>query len=291
MVRNWRSNRLTFFVVSMALALGLIVFSTLGWLAPVESIASAPINFVASVFNRIALTLSTSASELAEIRELRERNADLESALAQFQSELVELREIESDYQRLTELLDYTTQFDDQEFVTADVINVDQSGFLRTIAVNRGTRDGIAPGMPVVTNLGLVGRILDVSANASRVLMITDPSSAVSSRLQSNRVEGTVIGQLSGNLRLTFVPLDEDITEGDTVVTSGLGGNFPPDIVIGQVTSVRQFEFELFNEAEIRSLNDFNTLEFVLIVTSFEPIDLSVFEDDADEEVVPGGVN
>jgi rod shape-determining protein MreC len=109
-------------------------------------------------------------------------------------------------------------------------------------------------------------------------LLVTDPSSAISGRLQTTRAEGSVIGQLTGNLRMTYIPLDAQVQEGDLVITSGLGGNLPPNIVIGQVTSKRQFEFELFQEAEVRSLIDFNTLEIVLVVTSFQPVDLSVFE-------------
>ena len=81
---------------------------------------------------------------------------------------------------------------------------------------------------------------------------------------------------------MTFIVLDEEIAQGDLVITSGLGGNFPPDIVVGQVTSVRQFEFELFQEAEVRSLIDFDTLELVLVVTSFQPIDLTVFDQQED---------
>ncbi|MEL6216550.1 MAG: rod shape-determining protein MreC, partial [Pseudomonadota bacterium] len=252
--------------------------------APAESVLGAPIRAVTGTMTSFSIGFSQSAEDLARIRDLRARVALLEETLAQFQSELVELREIESDYQRLTDLLEYTNVREDQDFVTADVIAVDQSGQRRTITINRGTRDGIRIGMPVVTQQGLIGRILNVSANASRVLLITDPTSAVSARLQTNRIEGTVIGQLSGNLRLTFIPLNAEVNEGDLLVTSGLGGNFPPDIVIGQITSIRQFEFELYQEAQVRSLNDFNTLEFVLVVTSFEPIDLSVFEEGTEED-------
>lgn len=277
-MRNWRANPLFLLFLSISLCSILIIVSTVGLIAPAESAAAAPIRFVSGTLNNLSLSMSQAAADLAQIRDLRSRNALLEETLAQFQAELVQLREIESDYDRLRGLLEYTTARQDQSFIAADVIDVEQSGQLRTITVNRGTRDGVNVGMPVVTEAGLIGRIMNVSANAARVLLITDPTSAVSARLQSNRVEGTVIGQLSGNLRLTFIPLDENISEGDLVITSGLGGNFPPDIVIGQVTSIRQFEFELFQEAQVRSLNDFNTLEFVLIITSFEPIDLSVFE-------------
>ena len=136
-----------------------------------------------------------------------------------------------------------------------------------TIAINRGTRDGIAPGMPVVSQQGLVGRIVDVTANAARVLLVTDTNSYVSARLQTTRELGTVQGQLTGNLRMIMIPQEATVQVGDVVITSGLGGNFPPDLVIGQITSKRQFEFELNQEAEIRSLVDFDTLEFVFAAT------------------------
>jgi rod shape-determining protein MreC len=277
-VRNWRSNRLLFLAVCLFLCGGLITLSQTGILSPVEGIAAIPLNFASGLLNRAALWFTNGTADLAEIQRLQTRNGDLEEALAQYQSELVELREIASDYNRLTELLNYTTAQTNQQFVAADVINVDQNSFLRTVTINRGGRDGIEIGMPVVTGQGLVGRIMNVSANASRVLLITDPSSSVSARLQTTRVEGSVVGLLSGGLRMTFIPLDATIQEGDLVITSGLGGNFPADIVIGQVTSIREFEFELYKEAEVRSLNDFNTLEFVLVITSFQPVDLSIFE-------------
>jgi rod shape-determining protein MreC len=282
-LRRLRSNPLLFLLVSLFICFGLMFLSQSGILAPVENLASIPLNVMSGFFNRIALSISGGVTDLTELQNLRQRNAELEEALAQFQSELVELREIASDYNRLAELLDYTTSKANQEFVTADVISVDESNLLRTITINRGARDGIALGMPVVTGQGLVGRILNVSANASRVLLITSRDSAVSARLQSTRVEGSVQGQTAGNLRMTMIPLGQPLTVGDLVITSGLGGNFPPDVVIGIVTSARQFEFELFQEAEISSLINFDTLEFVLVMTSFEPVDLSIFEQETSE--------
>jgi len=82
---------------------------------------------------------------------------------------------------------------------------------------------------------------------------------------------------------MTMIPIDQPVEVGDLVITSGLGGNFPPDLVIGIVTSTRQFEFELFQEAEVASLINFDTLEFVLVITSFEPVDLSVFEEETED--------
>jgi rod shape-determining protein MreC len=267
-------------MVSLFLCSGLIMVSLTGLSAPVETIAATPLNFIAGLFNRIGLSVSNGLSDLAEIQTLRERNAELEETLAQFQAELVELREVTNDYQRLTDLLDYTSSREDQTFVTADVIALDQSGFLGNMIINRGSRDGITKGMPVVTREGLVGRVNAVSANATQVQLITDPDSAISARLQTTRVEGSVVGVFPGGLSMTLIPLGQTIQEGDLVITSGLGGNLPPDLTIGQVASIRQVEAELYQEAEVRSLVDFDTLEFVLVVTSFQPVDLSVFEEE-----------
>ncbi|MBK9750596.1 MAG: rod shape-determining protein MreC [Chloroflexi bacterium] len=277
--RGWRSNRSIFLIVSLIIAVGLIIASQTGLLSPLEDLVSAPLNAVSGLFNRAALAITDNINRFGDVQTLQQRIADLEEALALYQTELVEAREIVSDYGRLANLLDYRNTAQNQETLTADVIGVDVGGGLRTIAINRGTRDGIAVGMPVVTGQGLVGRIIQVSANAARVMLITETTSRVSARMQTNRVEGSVVGLASGNLIMELIRLDAPVREGDLVLTSGLGGNFPPDIVIGQVTSVRPSERGLYQEAQVRSLINFDTLEFVLVVTNFQPTDLSVFEE------------
>lgn len=268
-------------VVLLFSALGfcglLLLLSLVGFLTPVESVVAAPLHGLSGFFNRVSLSFDAAFEDFNNLGNLRTRIADLEEQLAMRQIELIRLREEASDYDRLISLFTYSSSLENQEFLPADVIAVEQTGIARTIIINRGTRDGIAVGMPVSTALGLVGRITRVSANASQLQLINDENSAVSARLQTTRAHGSIIGQASGVLRLTMVDLDEEIRQGDLVITSGLGGNFPADIVVGQVTSLRQFEFELFQEAEVRSLFDFQTLDVVLVITSFEPIDLTIF--------------
>ncbi len=284
MRQGGRGNRFVFLAIMLSLCGGLMLFSVIGILTPVESIVSSPLNAISGAFSRLSISLNNAFDDLNNFGRLTERVAELEEQLARQQVELIQLREVASDYNRLTGLLSYTSNIDNQEFITADVIAVDQSSIARSIIINRGTRDGIAVGMPVTTDLGLIGRIIRVSSNASQIQLINDENSAVSVRLQTTRAEGSIIGLASGVLRMTFIDLDEDIVENDLVVTSGLGGNFPADIVIGQVTSIRQFEFELYQEAEVRSLVDFDTLEFVLVITSFQPVDLSVFSDPEEDQ-------
>lgn len=276
-----RPGRLLSLLLLLTLCGLLMTLSIAGALAPVEDVAAAPLTGLAGLFNRVSLTVNSALASLDDWGNAQDRIAELEDQLARRQVELIRLREAASDYERLVSLLGYISALEEQDFITADVIAVEQTGIARNIIINRGTRDGIAIGMPVTTELGLVGRIVDVGANASQVQLIADENSSVSSRLQTTRAHGSIIGQASGALRLTMVDLDEEIRQGDLVITSGLGGNFPADIVVGQVTSVRQFEFELFQEAEVRSLIDFASLEFVLVVTSFESIDLSAFAESA----------
>ncbi len=282
MRQGGRPNRFMLLILMLGLCGGLMLLGIAGILTPAEDIMAAPLHGVSGALNRLSLAFNQAVEELNSLGQLRGRIAALEEQLASRQIEIIQLREAASDYDRLTSLLSYTTALENIEFLTADVIAHEQSGIARHIIINRGTRDGIGIGMPVATDLGLVGRVVHVSANAAQVQLINDENSSVSSRLQTTRAEGSIIGQASGVLRMTFIDLDEDIIQSDLVITSGLGGNFPPDIVVGQVTSIRQFEFELFQEAEVRSLIDFDVLEFVLVITSFQPIDLSVFDQSED---------
>jgi rod shape-determining protein MreC len=264
----------------MILAFGLLIGSQLGLLGPVQGLIAVPINAIAAVFNRVGFAINGNLDQVNDLETARRRITELEGRLTQFQAELVELREVASDYDRLSRLLNYETTRESEDFLTANVIaSDDPNTLLRTIMIDRGSRDGLTRGMAVVTDQGMIGRVLRVAADASQVLLITDPSSAVSGRLQTGRAEGSVVGDLSGNLTMTFIPLNAQVSVGDLVITSGLGGNLPGDMVLGQVTSVQQFESELYQEATIRSLNNFDTLEIVLIVTNFRPADLSSFDD------------
>jgi rod shape-determining protein MreC len=123
--------------------------------------------------------------------------------------------------------------------------------------------------MPVITDHGLVGRISDVGEGWSRVLLITDVSSSVNALTQSTRAGGLVQGQPDATLVMLDIPQSDAVSVGDTVFTSGLGGNFPPQILIGQITSVTRKDSDLYQVATVRPTVDFDRLEQVMVVTSF----------------------
>jgi rod shape-determining protein MreC len=129
--------------------------------------------------------------------------------------------------------------------------------------------------MPVVTQQGLVGRVSLTTASAGLVQLISDPGTVINVRLEPERVDGILSGSITGDANLDFIPQEANVEPGDLVLTSGLGGNYPPNILIGQVTSVRSQDFDLFQSASIQPVVDFEKLEIVLIITNFQPIDIS----------------
>jgi rod shape-determining protein MreC len=281
-----QGTRTATIVISLVICVLLILLSLIGTLAPAESAARIPLDLLQEVFGGASNRVSTFGQELQEVQRLRERNRELERSLAQFQSEVADLRAFRADYDRLVVLANYVGTVGQQwRYLSADVIGRDVNGVVRTIHLNAGTRNGVAIGDPVVTELGLVGRVTRVSATGAEVLLITDQNSAVNARvLNEQREAGLVRGSLSGELILDFVDINGEITEGQQVFTSGETQGFPPNLLLGQITSVRISSDELFQQSIVRSFVDFENLQLVLVITNWEPVDLEAFEEPVEGE-------
>jgi rod shape-determining protein MreC len=129
--------------------------------------------------------------------------------------------------------------------------------------------------MPVVTDKGLVGRVAAVIAEAARVQLVTDAASSVDVRLQASNTEAMLEGSVTGELSLNMISQDAVIQTGDVVLTSGLGGTYPPNLLVGQVVSIRKLQSELFQQAAIQPNVDFTRLQFVLVITNFNPVNIT----------------
>ena len=269
-VASWLANRLGLAITLVALSIAIIVMAQRGMLGSLESGLLAPLapiqSFVSGVFNNLYNTLNAPS----DLEALRARNAELEQQVAQLTAENARLREAEAQLNAALALVGYAGSNPLRTYLAAGVVGRDESLFLSYVLLNRGARDGVGLDDVVVTDQGLVGIITEVTANASKVLLITDASSAVNVRVQGSRAEGVVTGQQSGELRLNFISIDVDLKPGDLVLTSGLGDQFPEDIIVGQVASVRKRTFDVFQEADITSAVKFDRLETVLIITDFE---------------------
>jgi rod shape-determining protein MreC len=206
---------------------------------------------------------------------LQQRNAELEGEVSQLQSQVIQLQQAVSETQILAALVDFSRANPENAYKAAAVIGRDPSPFLQYVIINRGSNDGIQRGMPVVTNQGLVGRVDAVIADAARVQLITDPASNVNVHLQNAKADASLLGSVTGDVTLDLIPQDVALQVGDLVLTSGLGGGYPPDLIVGQVINVRTRDFDLFQQATVQPVVDFNRLQIVLVIVNFKPVDFS----------------
>ncbi|MBI5954220.1 MAG: rod shape-determining protein MreC [Chloroflexi bacterium] len=210
-----------------------------------------------------------------DIVSLRTRNAELESQVSQLQAQVIELQQRVNETDILAALVDFSRSNPESTYKAAAVIGRDPSPFLHYIIINRGSNDDIQRGMPVVTNQGLVGRVDSVIADAARVQLITDPASSINVYLQNAETDAMLLGSVTGDVSLDMISQDVSVEPGDLILTSGLGGGYPSDLIIGQVVTMRGLEFELFQQATVQPAVDFTRLEIVLVITNFRPVDIS----------------
>lgn len=263
-------------VVLILLALAGFVLHRAGLWAPVENLLARITTPLQEGTSLVLGQFSELARTARDLRDLRERNRELEAENARLLLENVRYRELEGETALLRDLLDFAhdnPSFDVQgAHVVGRVIGRDPSNLQRYITLDVGREEGIERNMPVATDQGLVGRISEVGDSWSRVLLIIDQSSLVNALTQSTRASGLIQGQADASLRLHNVLQSDTLSVGDTVFTSGLGGNFPRQILIGQITEVERKDYEMYQTATVQATVDFDHLEAVLVVTDFEPI-------------------
>jgi rod shape-determining protein MreC len=152
----------------------------------------------------------------------------------------------------------------------ADVVTRDPANWWRTVEIDLGSRDGITPGLPVLTADGLVGRVSSVGLTRSQVILIGDPNCRVSALVEDAAQDTGILsasGPLDSSLAdLTYLSSSADLKPGQQVVTSGIGGIFPKGIPLGQVVDSRQVEFGLYTEARVKLNANLGALEEVWVL-------------------------
>jgi len=261
-------------IILALVVVGLIALALGGYMAPVSRYVLAPVVSAQTWLASRIQTIQNYLSAPQDLARLRQRNIELENEVSRMQSEIIELKQQIAETRILEALVDFARVNPENRYLAAAVIGRDPSPFLKYVIINRGSDDGLRRGMPVVTSQGLVGRIAAVTAGAGRVQLITDASSSVNVRLEPSREQAVLVGSITGELGLEMIPHAAAVEVGDLVLTSGLGGNYPSNILIGQVTSVRSRETDLFQTGALQPVVDFTQLEIVLIITNFRPIDI-----------------
>lgn len=205
---------------------------------------------------------------------LQEENAKLKRDIEELRSANVNMISIEAENRQLRQLVDYKEAHRSQQTISARVIARNFGDLRDTIYINVGDDKGIKRDMAVVNN-GLIGVIDEVYGGYARVLLITSPRCRIGARVLrlNSRAMGVTAGttNIDGKLLMNHIVRNASVEKGDTIITSGVSGNHPDDIIIGVVTKVQLDEVGLAQQAEIQPTADIADVEQVLVVTSFTP--------------------
>lgn len=232
-------------------------------LGPVEVGISAPVARI----DQLGRTIES-------ISQLRAENARLKAEVDRLSQEAVLVPELQRENAELRAELGFTRSDPQFKWISARIIGFDPSNLVHAIIIDQGTRSGVAVGMTVVTPLGLVGEVVQVTPNTAKVLLVTDVSSSVDSLVQANRAKGLINGSRGGQLTMTYIPQGVKVQAGDRVVTSGMSGVFPAGLLVGTITEVHQNDVDLYQDAKVQPAVDFGRVEDVMVIVNHLPTKL-----------------
>lgn len=206
----------------------------------------------------VAAYVSEGTASRAEIIALKKQNEQLKGRVAN-------LEEAKLENERIRGLVKFA-RAQDLATIGARVIGRPVASWDHSIIIDRGSRNNVRVGAPVVAAGGLVGQVVNVTAFDAKVRLITDTNSGVAVIVQRTRAEGVVRGSVDGKLTLDFVSKETLPVRGDVLVTSGMGGAFPKGLVVGEVTSVAAPQADLFPKVEVESRVSIGRVEEALIL-------------------------
>jgi len=204
-------------------------------------------------------------------RELDRQNRELKTENDQLRQQVRALSETGRENLRLHELLNLK-EHTAHRTIAARVIARDAGNWWKSVQIDRGSDDGVQEKMAVLNADGLIGKTVSVTAGQSRVLLLLDPNCKVSALLQDSREPGVAQGvdaafTTGRRCVMTFVNRNAKIKDGETVITSGLGGVFPKGITVGTAVRARlNSQTGMYQDIEVRTAVDFRRLEEVLVI-------------------------
>jgi rod shape-determining protein MreC len=196
---------------------------------------------------------------------VRRENAGLQRQLEEYKQREVHFQEAQQALTRLEVLLDLKRQVA-LPVIGARVIAYDPTLWSRSAIINQGKAQGVKEGLPVLAPQGIVGRIVAVYPEYSKVMLIVDRKSGADAMIQRTRIRGMLKGKGGNRCSLEFVPKNADVQVGDLVLASGLVGLYPKGLVFGKVTAANKKNPGVFQEIEVSPNVDLSTLEEVLVV-------------------------
>lgn len=203
--------------------------------------------------------------EYVAVLGVREENETLLRTIGRLEEENLRFREAIVASERFESLAEFQERRE-VPMVPANVIAQDLSRWFQSVVIDRGAESGVRAGMPVITGSGVVGVVAGTTPEAAKVLLVIDLQSRVDAYVQRSRARGTVRGRSEEPCEFDYVLREDDVREGDQLLTSGLGGVYPKGLVVGTVASVERKPYGLFQTVRVAPAVDFRKLEEVFVI-------------------------
>ncbi|MCE1246081.1 MAG: rod shape-determining protein MreC [Firmicutes bacterium] len=260
--------------------LGIAVLSIVIILFQSRSFRQGEAGPVSKVFSYIAQPVQTFFSNTGKNISAKWRSithsANLEAENRKLEAEIYTLKEEQETYNRtrdenenLRKLLELS-KVQQGRIIAAEVIARDPDNWFRFIKVNKGSRNQVKVNMSAITPEGIVGRVVSVSDNTARIMLIFDEKSAIPAQVVSSGALGVVYGEGKNTCIMKYIENDAQVNTGDKVITSHLSRIYPPGKIIGEVTKVYGRDNILYKAVQIKPAVEFGRLQYVLLLEQSE---------------------
>lgn len=272
-------NKLAVTIVLLSVAFcGMIIYS----LQSDANGISSSVSTVVSPLQKIVYNINSRVKETVDFflnfSEVKLENEQLKQKNAELANELIEYESLKDEVEHLREALNFTESRSNYNYVGVNIIGYSGSSLSDGYIIDKGSNDGIAKNMVVVSYKGLVGKVTKVSSNFAVVQSILNENIAVAVMDQQTRDATGVLQGLSDkkdtNMTVVYnLPIDSDVKEGDIIITSGLGKIYPKEIPVGTVVSVQEDNVKVMKSAVVEPFVNFNKLEELFVVIPNSNID------------------
>lgn len=275
-MKYFKSRALIVLIVSLVLivTIGLTInpLSSVNWFG---NLISVPFTSIEKVFTYAGQEIEAGVGLFNNVEVLKAENKALKEEIDKLNNERTEYVRLKTENDDLKNVLKLKDQLDGIDMAGANVIAKDSGNLFNIFLVDKGVTNGISYNMPVVTSKGLVGKVSSSQPFSSKITSIIEDGSAASAIVAKSGDLVVVKGDLKlgkeGLCKLLYIPNDLDLTQGDVIETSGLGGIYPKGIIIGTVKEVRTGESDLDRYAIIQPAVDLRRLSQVVILKKNMP--------------------
>lgn len=238
---------------------------------------------ISAPFNAFGNAVANAGASSETLSELKAENERLTAKVA-------ELSEAQETATRLEKLVGLQSTYD-LTSTAARIIGSTGDAWTEAVIIDKGSNAGFEVGMPVCSSGGVIGQIIEVSATTSTVRLVSDEQSGISAMVQGSRAQGMLRGQADGTLRLEYVVADAEVSTGDIIITSGIGGSFPKGLPLGTVASIDRAANAVYYTIVVRAVSTAENNEEVLVITSIGEDQVPSDEEVATANGTPQGVS